>query len=261
MGRKRCREDAGVNIEEAWQADEERADALLKAANKYVGVLKAWKKATLSGHFGNRQKAAAQAEELARTLAEPTGEAASAWTFDVREYLVGDFWRTELEEAAAKAELRLIEDNETLISSPVVVRSQPGRGIIQIGKVNWPQIRPRVVVSELKRLRDRAAGANSQEFVESLAAAVAYLQRPGEPFVKFFDIYNMFSLTPGWKKENPPAAFAQAIYALHRSEVTSTRGGKRYEIIYPSANFKEKEVFPVMAEDGRAIRYFGIRFR
>jgi hypothetical protein len=249
-----------LNIEAEWQVDEERADGLIKAANRYVGALKAWKKACQTGHFGNRQKAAAQATDLAGTLAEPTAQASSAWTFDVREYLLGDTWRQELSEAAAKAELRLIEDNETLISSPVVVRSQPGRNALQIGKLNWPQIRPRVVVSELKRLRDRAAAANSQEFLEGLAAAVKFLQKKDELHVKFRDIYELFSLTPGWKKENPPAVFGQAIYALHLSDVHTTRGGKSYEILYPSSSVKEKDVYTVMSEDGRAIRYYAIRF-
>jgi hypothetical protein len=260
LGGNDLRRRSGLNIEGEWQADEERAEGLLKAANRYVGALKAWKKACQMGHFSNRQKAATQAAELASTLLEPTAEASSAWTFDVREYLAGDAWREELNEAASKVELRLIEDNETLISSPVVVRSQPGRNALQIGKVNWPQLRPRLVVNELKRLRDRAAAANSQEFVESLAGAYDYLKEAEEIFVKFRDIYTLFSLTPGWKKENPPAAFGQAIYALHLSDVHATRGGRRYEMIYPSSNVKEKDVFTVMSEDGRAIRYMGIRF-
>jgi hypothetical protein len=251
-----------MNLEDALQQEEEQVDALLKEAAKYLSALKAWKKACHVGHLGNRQKASAQASEQARLLSGPATEAASAWNFDVRAYLEGAPWRQELQAAAAeKYGLRVLEEEETLVSSPVVVRSQPGRGVLQLGRVNWPAIRPRVVAAELKRLRDRTAAANSQEFVESLFAVWEHISRDSGVFAKFRDVYDLFCLTPGWKKENPPAAFGQAIYALHRSGVQATRGGRTFEFVYPSGNYRERDVFPVISEDGRPIRYYGIRFR
>lgn len=251
-----------MNLESALQAHEEQVDALLKSANRYVGALKAWKKACQTGHIGNRQKAAAQAEELVSALPVATDETAATWDFDIRAYLESEAWRRELQETAAeKYSLRVLEEAENLISSPVVVRAQPGRGALQLGKVNWPTLRPRVVAAELKRLRERAGSANSQEFVESLFAVWERISQGAGVFVKFRDIYDLFCLTPGWKRENPPAAFGQAIYALHRSEITATRGGKTFEFIYPSGNYRERDVYEVIAEDGRPLRYYGIRFR
>src|SRR5579872_5847746 len=165
---KKPEEERSLNLVQSLQEHEERVDALLKTANRYVGALKAWKKACQTGHMANRQKAAAQAEEMAPALAAPTAETAASWDFDVRAYLDSDEWRCELEAATEKQALRVLEDGDNLISSPVIVRAQPGRGMLRIGKINWPTIHPKVTAAELKRLRDRASAANSQEFLESL---------------------------------------------------------------------------------------------
>jgi hypothetical protein len=248
-------------LEEALQEHEEQVTALLKSANRYVGALKAWKKACQTGEIGNLQKAAGQAAEIGRSLPEATEQTQSAWQFDVRGYLEDGDWIREVQSIATeKYDLRTIEDDGTLISSPVTVRSLPGRGTLAIGKLNWQKLRPVLVAEELKRLRDRAASANSQEFAESLFGAWQYLSSNGTTTVRFRDIYTLFSLTPGYKKDNPPAAFAQQIYALHRSGVRTTRGGRKFEIEYPSGRIKESDVFQVTAEDGRLLRYYSIYF-
>ncbi len=248
-------------LEEALQEHEERVDALLRTANRYVGALKAWKKSCQIGHLGNLQRAASQAEELIGILPATTTETKSAWQFDARAYLESEEWRKEIQAAADKLNLRALEDEETLISSPVTVRSQPARSSLLIGKVNWPAISPKIVAAELKRLRDRTTSANSQEFVESLFGACRHLGDKDNLFARFRDIYDLFCLTPGYKKENPPAAFGQQIYALHRSEVRATRGGRKFEIEYATGNVRERDVFTVLSEDGRPLRYYSIWFK
>lgn len=257
------RRKTDLALEEALQEQEERVDALLRAANKYAGTLKAWKKACQSGHIGNLQKSAALAEELGGDLPETTRAAKDAWQFDTRAYLESDEWRKELQAAAsARYSLRTLEDDDnTLISSPVTVRAQPARGTLALRKVNWPNLRPRTVAAELKRLRDRTANANSQEFVESLFAVCQRLGGKDNPHARFRDIYDLFCLTPGYKKENPPAAFGQQIYALHRSDVRATRSGAKFEIEYATGNAKEKDIFTVLSEDGRPVRYYNIWFK
>lgn len=251
-----------MSLEEALQDQEKRVDALLSAANKYVGALKGWKKACQIGHIGNLQKAATQAEEQVNALPQTTQETRSGWSFDIRAYLEGDEWRREIQSLAAERySLKILEEDDTLISSPVTVRAQPTRNTLALGKVNWAAIRPRIVVAELKRLRDRTTSANSQEFVEALYNACVHLSSKENPIARFRDIYDLFCLAPGYKKEVPPAAFAQQIYALHRSDVRTTRGGRKLEIEYATGNYKEKDVFAVMSEDARPIRYFNIFFK
>jgi hypothetical protein len=251
-----------VNLEDALQTQEEQVDDLLKSAAKYLAALKSWKKACQTGHLGNRQKAAAQAVELAPALSVPASETAEAWQFDVRAYLESADWREELKAAAEKQGLRALEEGDNLVSSPLVIRAVPGRSALALGKVNWPALRPKVVAAELKRLRERANSGNSQEFADSLFAVAQRLNPTIDaPFTKFRDIYELFSLTPGCKKDNPPAAFGQAIYALHRSGLQTTRAGRKFDFEYPSGNVKDREIYTVIAEDGRPIRYYGIQFR
>ena len=84
---------------------------------------------------------------------------------------------------------------------------------------------------------------------------------PSDPTVKFRDMHDLFCVTPGWKKDNPPIVFGQAIYAMHRSDLRTTRAGRLFEIVYPSGNSKERDVFSVIGEDGKTVRYYGIRFK
>lgn len=254
-----------MNLEEALRTQEERADDLLKAANRYVGALKTWKKSCQNGHVGNLQKAIAQAREMAPAFGPSADEAAQSWTFDVRDYLENGGWRRDVQAAGDKLGLRVMEEGDTLLSSPVVVRAQAGRQSLLIGKAGWPLLRPNVVALELKRLRDRAQSANSQEFLDGLLAAALQLNKGSQTeaaqFARFRDIYDLFSITPGWKKDNPPAAFGQAIYALHRADMRVTRNGRKFEIMFPSGNAKERDIYSVVAEDGRPIRYYGVEFR
>lgn len=251
-----------MNLEDALQTQEEQVDDLLKSAGKYLSALKNWKKACEIGHLGNRQKAAAQAAELAPALAAPTADTAESWQFDVRAYLESGEWREELRAAADKQGLRALEEGESLVSSPLVIRAVPGRSALALGKTNWPAIRPKVVAAELKRLRERANSGNSQEFIDSLFAVAQRLDPDSPaPFAKFRDIYELFCLTPGWKKDNPPAAFGQAIYLMHRSGLQTTRAGRKFTFDYPSGNVKERDIYTVYSEDGRQIRYYGIQFR
>ena len=251
-----------AELEEALIEQESAVDALLKGAGDYLRALKAWKKACQTGHLNNRQKAAALAEKLAPALAEPAREVAAAWQFDARAYFEGEDWKQDILGIAEKQGLRVtVGEGETLVSSPVVVRAQPSRAQLLIGKAGWPMLRSRLVIEELKRLRDKTVNANSQELLESLAGAYDRVRDPGDSVAKFRDVYDLFCVTPGWKKENPPVAFGQAIYALHRADIRTTRAGRLFEIVYPSGNAKERDVFSVIAEDGKPLRYYGIRFR
>ena len=251
-----------MTLEEALQEQKERVDALIKSAKKYTSALTAWKKACQTGHMTNLQKNASLAKELAGTLVKPTSEASASWDFDVRSYLEGVRWRKEIRDVAAdRHELRTIEDGDLLISSPVVVRAQPARYSIQIGKVNWPNIHPQLVAAELKRLRDRTAAANSRDFLEALYRTCLRSTRPEVMFVKFREVYDRWCDTPGYKKENPLPAFAQQIYALQRSGIRTTRAGNRFDIQGPAGQPKQRDILSVISEDGQTIRYYGITFR
>ena len=251
-----------MTILEPMLADQEaKVDALLKAAGRYVSSLKAWKKACMVGPLANRHKAANQALEAVTNLPDSAIAAVDSWQFNAAEYYQSADWQSELQAAAAAIGLRVFTEADTIVSSPVIVRAQPARGTLVLGKVIWPNVHPLARALELKRLREQTNSSNSQEFVDSLCAAAVFVPDPGSPTVKFKDLYNLFAMTPGWKKDNPRAAFGLAIYALQSSEIRATRSGRSFEIVTPSGKYKEGDIFSIIAEDGKPLRYYGIRFK
>jgi hypothetical protein len=116
------------------------------------------------------------------------------------------------------------------------------------------------VAAELRRLRDRNDAAGAADLLEGLYGAWEYLTGSSGGAARFADIYRLFCLTPGWRKENPKPAFAQAIYALQRANIPMTRKGVAYQFDFPSGNPKESDVFSVVDDIGRNIRYYGITF-
>ena len=249
------------SIEDAIREHESSVDDLKKVCKRLNEAVTAWQKACREGNVTARQRAQAQVEDLLPLSATKTQEAISTWSFDARAYLESDMWRQDVLAAAESLGVKTLIDGETVVSSPVLVRSQPGRSSLQIGKNAWPKLRPRAVAAELKRLRDKKSTSGPQDFLECLFQAWQDLERGGATVATFKEIYDRFAAAPGWKKDNSPAQFGQDIYALARSEVRLTRAGKRYHLEHPSAKVRERDVFTVYREDGQPVRYYGIEFR
>ncbi|MBM3456937.1 MAG: hypothetical protein FJX77_00160 [Armatimonadetes bacterium] len=148
-----------------------------------------------------------------------------------------------------------------LLSSPIAVQSLPGREALRIGRQNWPKLRPSVVAAELRRLRERVGAAGAQELADRLYDACRREEKDGRAFITFRTAYDLFCLAPDWKKENPPAAFAVALHSLYVSDVKSTRSGKALQWEWPGGKVRPADIFPVRAEDGREMRYYGVWFR
>ena len=253
---------APSSLEQALAAHEEQVDVAIKAAARFLASVKAWKKACQTGHIGNRQKAEADAEKLALQLQCLTSEAAASWQFDVRAYLESNSWRKELQAACSGLGLRVLEKEETLVSSPILVRAQPGHSRLQLGKNAWPTLHPKVTAAELKRLNERSASTTAmQQFLNYLYDGCKKESQQGDLFARFRALYDLFALAPGWAKENPPDDFAERIYTLHRSDVRTTRDGRTFEFEGPSGKPKDKDIFSVISDDGRPIRYYGIWFK
>ncbi len=253
-------------LEEALVEHEKQLDVALKHSTQLTNTLKAWKKATAEGNLADRQKQADRAIELSGALGEPIRQAADAWNFDSREYLATESWLGEMLATAKASGHRVFVEGDTLISSPVMVRCDPQRQSLLIGKTRWGKIRPSLVIQELQKLRAKGEKQKAiQESMDALFAATKFLDKHPGPTgavkAKIRDIYDLFSLTPGWKKDNPEAAFAQDLYALHRSDLRVTRGGMRYEFEFPTGQPKARDLFEVIDETGRPIRYYMIHFR
>lgn len=254
-------EPVSLNLQTALKEHEERLKELMKTANSYVGALKRWMKACQTGNVSDMQKAMEQALKLSQEIEPRTGDVKSAWSFDVRTYLETGAWIPELQSVLMEnySLSTLADENGNLISSPVIVRAQPARSALQIGKQGWMTLHPQVTAKELKRLRDHQANAAVQELLEALYAKWERHKQPGGVALLRV-IYEDLAETPGWKRENSKSKFGQDLYALDRSGILTTRKGARCKLIPPSGRYGERDIFTVIAEDGKPVRYYGIRF-
>ncbi len=252
---------APLRLIPALQEHEERLKELMKTANSYVGALKRWMKACQIGNVSDMQKAMEQALKLSQEIEPRTDEVKKNWQFDVPEYLAGA-WKQELQSVLMENySLRaLVDENGNLISPPVTVRAQPDRSALLIGKQRWVTLHPEVTAKNLKRLRDRLANAAVQELLEALYAKWERHKQPGGVALLRV-IYEDLAETPGWKRENSKSKFGQDLYALDRSGILTTRKGARCKLILPSGKYGERDIFTVIAEDGKPVRYYGIRFQ
>jgi len=250
----------GESLEASLQEHEADVDALLKDAVRYVSALKAWKKAARQGQTGARQRAAEQAARMAAAIEGPVKQAAD-WSFDVAAWLRSPAWHLEIAQSLRALGLAAIEDpSGALLCPPLPLVAEPERGRVRAGRQTFSALRPSAVAAEIKRLRDRVAGARTQEYLEALYAATRHMRGTSDLRATFREVYSLFALTPGWKKENTELDFGQMIYALSVSGLQTTRDGKRFQVQIPSGKVKQRDIFGVYGEDGRLHQFYAIRF-
>jgi len=250
----------GASLEASLQQHEADVDALLKDAARYVSALKAWKKAAHLGDMAARQRAAEQAVRLAAAIERQVKQAA-AWSFDVTAWLRSPAWRSEIAQSVRALDLVAIEDpSGALLCPPLPLVAEAESGKVRAGRQKFRALRPSAIAGEIKRLRDRVKGARTQEFLEALYAAARHLRGTSDLRATFREVYSVFALTPGWKKENTELDFGQMIYALSVSGLQTTRDRKRFQIPVPSGKVKQRDIFGVYGEDGRLHQFYAIRF-
>lgn len=248
------------SLEAALAQHEAEAGALIKEANRCVSALKAWQKASKSGQMAKRQRTAEQAVRLTEALLASSRDAAG-WSFDIEEWLGSEAWRTEIADALRSAGLRAIEDpSGALLCPPLALVAEPDRGRIRAGRQSFSALRPSAIAGEIQRVRDRVAGARTQEFLEAMYRATRHLCGPSDLRATFRRIYDLFALTPGWKKENTELDFGQMVYALSVTPIRTTKDGTRFQIQTPSGPVKKRDIFGVYGEDGRLHQFYAIRF-
>ncbi len=249
----------------------EHASALtevVKLGRELGRALKGWEQATADGNLADIRKLADLVVDLTARMTDPAAKAADSWTFDAKGYLNSSDWLAELEAKVAEVGgLRAFPGQAELICPPVAVRADANRSALKIGKKTWKKLRPSSVVAELKKIANASSGSNSQAFLETLYGVAISPQtkcgddnNAGVVTAKLRDIYDVLALNAAWKKENSDLAFAQALYALHGSEVRLTKSQRKYQFEFPSGHPKPSDLFSVVADDGKTISYYMIHF-
>jgi hypothetical protein len=252
-------ESAPAKLEPALSAHEQQVESIARDIKRLSSAVKAWRKACAAGAPTGRAKSANQAADLAQKIENQIEEAVNAWDFDVRAYLVDD-WLQELAEAAASVGLRAFRDDEMCVIPPLALSARPGQESLYLGKERLKMLRPSAVVAEVQARLAKGRDSANEEFLESVYRSWLRRQDKSSPLIKFREVYDLFCLAPGWRKENARPIFAQQIYSLHSGGLSATRDGKGFNLEEPSSRVSGGDVFEVRARDGRPIRYYGISF-
>ncbi len=249
-------------FQDALKEQELQVSDLIKTAEKYLASLKSWKKACETGHLVNRQKAADSANSLVKELEIPTNEAAGSWNLNAQEYLESSAWIEELGAACSKINLRVVIEDDHIVSPPVIVRAQPHQARLLLGKKPWSAVHPAVIAKELKRLNEISINEREcQQFLNSVYEACKRDSSDKNDLrTKFIDVFKRWEMTPGYKVENSRASFGQQINALDESGVRTTKDGKVFHLDGPDGK-ANKDIFDVVSKDGLSKQYFIIWFQ
>ncbi|MBI4544757.1 MAG: hypothetical protein HY703_06165 [Gemmatimonadetes bacterium] len=210
------------------------------------------------------QKALAAAEQLADALRDSVRTLRSGWSFDERQYLESGAYTAELLRAAEERGVRLLEQDERILSYPSVVRVLPAEGAIEIDRKRERGIRPSVVATHLKERQQKQPRFKPEQFLEALfrayRLALEEKKRSMGATVRLLGIYQILTLLPGQTREYSKQEFARDIYLLDESDAKAT--GEGYRLSFPAATgTRTTGALTTVTKAGRLKMYYGISFR
>jgi hypothetical protein len=143
---------------------------------------------------------------------------AESWEFDEEAYLQGEGFVDELIAAGERAGLRISFQDNRLYAYPALVRVLPGDRAVLIDKVRERRLRPSVLADLLRDRQKRPPRFKASDFLEALhdVYQVAIRQHgtrlmEGAP-VPLLDLYELFTLLPGARREYSAQEFARDVY-------------------------------------------------
>ena len=251
-------------METALARTEADADVAARAAAAAAREIKRARTAAAHGAVRDLQKALAAAEQSAEALHEAARTLRAGWDFDERAYLESGAYTAELLAAAEALGVRLLEQDDRILSYPSVVRVVPGDAALEIDRKRERRIRPSVVAGQLRARQQSQPRFRADAFLESLARAYALAlaeqQRPPGATVRLLDLYQILTVLPGQRQEYSRQEFARDVYLLDQSEAKSTRDGLR--VSFPAATgTKAAGTVATVTREGELKVYYGIAFR
>jgi hypothetical protein len=248
-----------TSLEDALDAVERDADAVLKTLLAAVREAKRLKAAAVTGQLRDVQQAVDAVDRVAQAAATAATELKSGWRFDVTAYFESDGYTKELLAAAADAGVHAVESDQRILCYPSIVQVSPSDATVLIDKKKERRLRPSVLARLLADLQDRPPKFRPEAFLETLAAAYDLVAaRPGAT-VKLAAVYNVLTLLPGASRDYTRPEFARDLYLLDQSGVTVTKNG-RVLSLPASALTRSAGVLTTVTKRGQVKVYAGIAF-
>lgn len=251
-------------MEDALARTEADAEAAGRAVAAVAREIKRARGAAAHGAVRDLQKALLAAEQQTAALGEAVRALREGWTFDERAHLESGGYAAELLAAARERGVRLIEQDERILSYPSVVRLLPGDAALEIDRKRERRLRPSVVVEQLRARQQGSPRFKAEAFLEALARAYTLAlreqDRPDGATVRLLDLYQILTVLPGQRQEYSRQEFARDVYLLDQSEAKTTRDGRR--VSFPAATgTKAAGGISTVTREGELKLYYGIAFR
>jgi hypothetical protein len=254
--------DNGARLESALARTEADTDGAAKAAAALTGQLKRAQKAARLGILRDLERALEAAEELAGALRDSVRAARAGWRFDDRAYLETGAFTAELLDTAQAAGVRVVEQDDRLLSYPSLVRVLPGDAAIEIDRKRQRSIRPSVVVESLRAAQSRPPRFRPEPFLETLLRAYRFVAaengREVGGVVRLVDVHRVLTLLPGTSYTKQE--FARDLYLLDESGVTQTREGLTVAFAAATGT-KGGSSLSAVTRAGDVKPYYGVAFR
>jgi hypothetical protein len=254
------------SLEGALSRAEAGAEAAIKAAANVTSALRRYRKAAQQGQLRDLRAATEAARRTLQTLDQEVANVAESWEFDEEAYLQGEGFVAELIAAGERADLRISYQDNRLYAYPALIRVLPGDRAVLIDKARERRLRPSVLAGLLRDRQRRPPRFKAADFLEALhdVYQVAIRQHgtrlmEGAP-VPLLDLYEMFTLLPGARREYSAQEFARDVYLLDQSGETTTKTGERVEFHASTGTKLRRGTLTMVTQEGREKRYYAISF-
>ncbi len=253
-------------LETALAQAELEAGNVLRAASRVVKALRAMQKAAEQGDLRKLRAAPEAIRQSMNTLDAQVTRVESSWAFDEESYLREGGFVEELLAEARRQGVQLIQQDDRLYSYPVLISVSPGERLIKIDRKPERNIRPSVVIGMLRARQRAQPRFRSSAFLESLWTAyqIAVERDPAKrrigSVVPLREIYDLFTLMPGQKREYTVAEFTRDVYLLDQESGLSTGSGATIAFHASTGTKSERSVLSIVTQTGAEKRYFGVSF-
>ena len=253
-------EDALEATLAAWEAKLARLE---QQAAQVARAAKQLRKAAQDGALAAAPAALSGLRDSAARLAETIARDAEIPAIDIPAAFESGSFVTELSNAAAAANVTLVQRDGRLSAYPVVLRLEPRTQGVRIGQKLERRLRPSVLAAQLKALQQRPNRFNARSFLDRLSRAYAVLApdwRADEgPLIALAAIYDVLTLLPVAAADYPMEEFLVDLLRLDREPDARSGRGHRFEL-GGSTGTKGAKRLSVYDEAGAQHDYYAIRF-
>jgi hypothetical protein len=223
-------------------------------------------KAAQQGDLRKLRAAPDAIRQSMNTLDAQVTQVEASWSFDEESYLRDGQFVAELLEEARRQGVRLIQQDDRLYSYPVLISVSPSDRLIKIDRKPERNLRPSVLIGMLRERQRAQPRFRASAFLESMWAAYQIAverdrtKRDIGSVVPLREIYDLFTLMPGQKREYTLPEFTRDVYLLDQESDLTTSSGATIAFHASTGTKSERGVLSIVTQTGAEKRYFGISF-